>query len=426
MGANPNTLQGIPETWEKVYQVTHHKVPVYPAFASFRLAAGLQVGDTVHRSYRNSLVAQDMGADGSYSTQAITDTDETLVIDKAKETSFYIKKLDELQNSLPVRAKHAYDSAAAIFNQVDGDVLGDYDQYTGAIDDASINGSSGTSGNGVTVNASNVRQLFSNAKRLLQRYNINLDNGAKFTGFRPDDMAAVRGVAILSPDVYQYLLESIDGKDTAFGDTVGINGHVGRYFGFDLFVSNATGWSGELTLATLPTDADTVTINGVTFTYETGTVDTAGEVKAETSAAVSRGYLVNSINAPGTSVSGQFQALSAANQLLLRNITATDDTTNNKITIKATGYGFVVVSETLTAAADTWTAAKQIQHCLFGVNNSLDLVIQKTPSMEIVPVTGKVGSDVVTWAAYGKKVFNEQKRMMVDVKVRTDAYTANS
>lgn len=426
MGTNPNTLQGIPETWEKVYQVTHHKVPVYPAFSSFRLAPGLQVGDTVHRSYRNTLVANDMGGDGSYSTQAITDTDETLVINKEKETSFYLKKLDEIQNSLPTRAKHAYDSAVAIFNQIDGDILGNYDQYSSAVDDQSINGSSGTSGNGVTVNATNVRQLFSNAKRLLQRYNINLDNGAKFTGFRPEDSANLRGIAVLSPDVYQLLLESVDGKDTTFGDTVGINGHVGRYFGFDLFVSNAVGWSGELTFGTLPTDADTVTINGVTFTFETGTVDTAGEVKAETDAATTRGYLVNSINAPGTSVTGQFQALSAANQLLLRNITATNDTSNAKITIKATGYGFIVVSETLTAAADVWTAAKQIQHLLFGVNNSVDAVIQKTPSMDTVPVTGKVGLDFVTWAAYGIKVFNEQKRMLVDVKVRTDAYTANA
>ena len=130
MGNNPNTFQGIPETWSKEYQVSHLKVPVYPAIANYRLAPGLQVGDTVHRDYASSIVAKVMGADGSYSTQAVQDTDETLVVDKNYEASFYIKKLDELQNSLPVRTKYAKLSSAAIFNQIDGDVLGRYDQFT--------------------------------------------------------------------------------------------------------------------------------------------------------------------------------------------------------------------------------------------------------------------------------------------------------
>lgn len=416
--ANPNTISsGIREVWDKTYQVIHHKIPTYPAFANFRLAAGLEKGDTVNRHYRSSLVAKDMDGDGGYNRQTLTDTQEQLAINKEKEVSFYIKKLDELQNHLPVRARYAEDSMIALFNQIDGDVLGNYDQYTNSLDSGDLGG---TAGEGITVNTTNVRQLFSQSLKLLQRNSVRIDQVAKFTGFRKEDMANRRGVAILSPDTYAKLLESLDGKDTNLGDSVGINGHAGRYFGFDLFVSNGVGWSGRLEFGTNPTNGDTVVVNGVTWTFKTSPA-TAGEIDIGSTAADSLALLVAAINGTGTQdTATTYYEVSAANRNLLRNITATDGSTY--MTLKATGKGYVVVSETLTASADIWTTTKQVQHLLFGTNNSIDLVIQKEPSVEIKPRDGKVGNDVVTWAAYGYKVFNEHKPLMIDVWVRSDAY----
>ncbi len=425
MGANPNTISaGIKETWDKAYQVTHHKVPVYPAVANFRLASGLKVGDTVNRQYRNSLVANDMGGDGSYERQAITDTNETLTIDKEKETSFYIKELDEIQNHLPTRKAHALDASAAIFNQIDGDVLGEYDQFTNSLDDGDLGG---TDGNGITVTSTNVRKLFTNTTRLLQRNNVHLDNLARFTGFRREDMGKERGVAVISPDVYQLILEALDGKETALGDKVGINGHAGRYFGYDLFISNALGWSAELALATQPTDGDTLVINGVTFTFKSTLGSTAGNVHIASTVDITRANLASALNTPDTSVAeatdAGFVAITDADDLAaLKNITATNNNTTDVMSLKMTGRGFVTVSETLTDGTDTWTAAKQIQHCLIGLAGSIDLVIQKQPSMKVKDRDGKVGVDVVTWTAYGKKVFNENLVRMIDVQVRTDAY----
>jgi hypothetical protein len=431
MASNPNTISsGIRETWDKTYQVTHHKIPVYPAFATFRLAKDLEVGDTVNRHYRNTMVAHDMAGDGGYQRQAITNTQEQLIINKEKEASFYVKKLDEIQNHLPVRKKHAFDAMAAIFNQIDGDVLGEYDSYSNSIDDSDL---SGTSGNGISVTTSNVRRLFSIAKRKVQRENIMLDNVARFTGFRKEDAAAVRGVSIISPDVYQLLIESLDGKDSALGDTVGINGHVGRYYGFDLFVSNALGWSATLAFgSTKFSDGDIIVINGVSLTMKTSLGATAGNVLISSTVADNIDSIVACINdsenlsavngGAGPSTAGtDYVELSLANRNLLKNIVASDDDPN--MTLKATGYGFIALSETATPSDILWTAAKEVQHCLFGVNNSVDLVIQKNPSLEIKDRDGKVGKDVVTWTAYGKKVFNEQTKKMIDVQVRTDTYS---
>lgn len=420
MGTNPNTFGGIPETWEKEYQISHLKVPVYPAISNYRLASGLQVGDTVHRSYASTIVAKVMGADGSYSTQALTDTDETLVIDKNYEASFYIKSLDELQNSLPVRTKYARLSAAALFNQMDGDVLGQYDQFTTTLTAGDMGG---TAGEGVTITPNNAKKLFFTAKKKLQKQNIMLDNGAKFTGFKPEDDQNAMGVAVITPDVYQALLEAVDGKDTIFGDVVAQSGHAGKFGGFQIFVSNAVGWSASLVLSTIPTATDTITINGVVLTaVANGGATLAGDFSISTTNDLAAANLVQLINGTGTPGASNYIELSAANRLLLQNITATYTASTDILTLKATGKGTVAVSETLTPAADIWTTTLQVQHCLFGVANAIDVVVQKTPSMETIPVTGKVGKDVVTWAAAGYKTFNDGKAMMIDAWVRTDAY----
>lgn len=420
-GSNPNTFNGIPETWAKEYQIVHDKIPVYPAISNYRLAAGLKVGDTVHRSYPTSLVANVMGADGSYVTQAVTDTDETLLIDKNYETSFYIKELDELQNSLPVRTQYAKRSMTAIFNQVDGDILGLYDQFTQTLNAGHMGG---TSGDGVTITTANVKKMFFTAKRLLQKQNILLDNGARFTGFKSEDDANPMAVAVISPEVYQNLLEAVDGKDTIFGDKVAQSGNAGMYAGFNLFVSNALGWSAQLVLSTIPTAADGIIINGVTLTARAnGAAATAGDYSISTTNDLAAANLVLLINGTGTPGASTYIEVSAANRLLLKNITATYNSTTDILSLKATGKGSVAVSETLTPAADIWTTTQQIQHCLFGVANAIDVVIQKEPTMRVKDApSAKVGYDIITWTAAGYKVFNEAKAMMIDAWVRTDTY----
>lgn len=412
---------GIKEVWDVQYQVTHHKIPVYPAISNFRLQPQLEKGDTVHREYRTALVANDMASDGGYTRQDITDTDETLVINYEKEASFYVKKLDEIQNHLPVAMKHAYDASVAIFNQIDADVLGQYDQFTSTLDDGDLGG---TSGNGIVVTTANVTKLFSNSTRLLQRANIMIDNTAAFTGFKKEDAQKEMAVAVLSPDVYSVIIERLDGKDSALGDKVGIEGHAGRYMGYELFVSNATGWSAALELPTIPTAGDTLVINGVTLTAAAdGAATNAGDYSIQATVDLAAASLVELINGTGTAGADNYIEVSAANRVLLKNITATYNSSTNILSLKAKGKGFVVVSETFTPAGNIFTVGKQVQHCLFGVANSIDVVVQQTPNMLAKDRDGKVGKDVVTWAAYGIRVFNEGKAKMIDVWVRTDAYT---
>ena len=87
MGGNPNSLS-IKSIWSNVYQISHLMQPVYKAFATERLATQLKVGNTIYRTYSSDVIVNEMGGDGSYSTQGLTDTDESLTVDQNQKYLF--------------------------------------------------------------------------------------------------------------------------------------------------------------------------------------------------------------------------------------------------------------------------------------------------------------------------------------------------
>jgi len=393
------------EVWSRDYQDMTEKVRVYSNIANFRLESDLKKGDVAHRPYMSDVEVNTLGSEGSYTRQDITSTDESLTINQEKEATFYIQDIEHWQSHYPTREKMAQRCAIKLNQQIDGDVLGEYDQADHTIDDSELGG---TSGHGITLSTSNIIKPFTVAGRKLEV----VDN--------PNE----NRWAVISPHFYQLLLERLEGKESVLGDKTGVNGHVGKYMGFDLYQSNATGWSGTLAMATNPTNGDTVTINGVTFTFVDTLGTTAGNVHITTSAAKTVDSLVAAINTPGTSVaSGDdagFVALSSADQAKLKNITATDGTTS--ITLKAEGHGYVAVSETLTDTTDCWSTGYEIQHLLFGQGRPVDLVVQRAPKMMIKDRTGYIGNDIVNYIVYGLKTFDDGDRRLVDVKVDSSSF----
>ena len=423
-GANPNTMT-LKTVFDDVYQITHYKQPVYKAFVDERLTGKLEKGNTVARSYASDFDTNDMGADGSYSTQAVTDVQETIVINYEKETSFYLKELDLLQAHLPVKMKYATKAMNKLFLQIDGDVLlVGYQGAANSVDDSDVLG--GTSGNGIAATVANVQYIFAAAQTKLQLASVIYDPSAEFTGEVKLDMEKAIPVCAISAQLLQVLVLYLGGKNSDLGDKVSLNGHQGRFMNFNIFLSNNLAWTGILAIPTLPTDGDTVTVNGVTFTAKDTLGVTAGNVLLGTSdgagqsAANFMTNLIALINAPSTTTT-KGVALSAANAKLMKRIVATQ--TTGSVTLTASGWGNVIVSKSMTAAGNVWTTGKQIQHNLFGVSKAITLVIQKRPELVINPVSGKVGKDYVTWTVYGIKVFKDQTFMLVDVKIDSSAFT---
>lgn len=409
---NNTTFQ---QFWSRRMQRKHAKEAVYRAITSFEEQTLLKQGDTVHRPYRSAIVGQKYTRGTAVTIQDLTNTDETLVVNTAEVFPFYIDDLDQLQSNYRFINEFADDAGIQLVNFLDGDILAEYVNAGSVIDDAVINPGTGISGNGVSLDTSNVQRIFSSAKARLARKNVT--KGGMF--------------AVITPDTEQVLTDYLAGKNSNLGDSTSLNGHIGHYYGFDLYRSNNTTWTGTITIATQPNDGDVVTfttydIYGVkqtiTFTFKTTLGVTAGNVLIGGSASAANTNLAALLNAPNTTTA-QGVAIGTTNMgYLFQGLGFTATAGATSVAVVAPGQGFIQVGATLTASTtDGWIAAKQVTHCLFGIKGAIDAVVQARPTTEIKDVPDKIGKNVLPWMLYGKKTFTEGKAKLVDVQIRTDA-----
>jgi len=411
MGANPNDISASKPTYlSRRMQVVRGKTTLYKDICSFEEKATLVKGTAVSRPYRSKLVVKTLGADGSYSRQAVTDTVETLTIDTQKETSLYVTDVDALQSNYATKNLYAADAMTAQDEYLDGQVLAESANAGSVVGAYEIAGTGSLAdGLGFTLTTDNIMKMFSKVASKQKKKHVPMKDRW----------------AILSSEAYEVLWQFIAGRESMLGDKVGQNpNEIGVYHNNRLFVTEGCYWTANLVVNSTASDGDTVTINGVTFTFETSTLDAIGKVKAETSAAVCIDNLVAAINnseaLAASTLGTAYYELTAANRLLLDGLVAVDHTTY--MTLKGYGVGYVTVAEGLTDVASVWTAAEQVQHILFGQGKPIDLVVQKYPNTKMVPRSGYVGEDLVVWQLFGKKTFKEGADTMVDVLVRTDAY----
>lgn len=442
MGANPNT-QTLKQVWMNQYQISHYKQPVFRAIAEEKMLSGmLKKGDTIHWSYMSDFYVENMGADGSYNTQAQADTDETLVINQVKDTSFYEFQKDLEQAHYAVKKEYARKAMNKIFLQIDSDVLvAAYQGAASVIDNGVLSGST-ASGTPITISSGNVFTMFAACLTQLQLNNVVYDPNLTFTKEVKLEKVSGMPVAIISPQVYNALVIYLGGKTTVLGDRVSVSGHVGGFMNFNLFVSNATPSSIAIDLNTQPSDGDTFTINGFTFTFKTSLGSTAGNIAIGGSAAAAQTNLIAALAAPFTTTANYItQVNSVANQNKLANISCTAFNGSGLATITQGGIGTMVVTIGQTTSANTLGgviassgtsivggqgtsggAVTVIQHNIFGISKSVGIVIQKYPTLYVNPVSGKVGKDYVTWTYYGIKVFKYMQTQLIDVQINATSF----
>lgn len=399
-----NTLDGgsFKEVWSRVMQKKLEKTDVFRAIANWDGQSDLKEGDVYNLPYRSAVNVQGYTRGTAFTVQDLTNTNESLTVNVAKVAPFYIDDLDALQSHYKLLTEYAEDCAVQLGNWMDGDMLGEYANVaTGnTVDDGDLGG---TVDKGFTLTTSNVLKAIAVASRKLDSQNVGMNN--RFM--------------VISPQVKQILIEYLAGKESALGDSTGVNGHIGKFYGFDLYLSNNTAGSSRLEMGSIPTAADTVVINGVTLTFR-ATPTAAGEVDVGASAAASLDDLVACINNSGTAGATSYIALTGTNLRTMEKVTATDGTTY--MTIIGEGVGYNTVSETLTAGADIWTANLQVQHCLAGQKGATHMIVQKYPKVEVKDVYNLLGKNVASWILYGLKTFNEGTKKIVDIMVRSDAY----
>jgi hypothetical protein len=401
-----------PTYWSRRMGFKLYKTNVFRAVANFEEQATLSDGQTVDRPYRSNIATETYTKGTALTAQDLTATSDQLTVNTIRALLMYVDNVDKIQNKYSAANLWADEAAVRLANDIDAAFLyqavSDTHTVSGqgvgasdSIDDGDIGG---TAGNGITATTSNVLNIFAKINRKLDVNNVPMDE--RFF--------------VISPQLRDILWQYISGKQSLLGDSTGQNGNIGTYAGLKLYVSNNLTGSANWVPANNPSNADTITINGITFTFVTSIGSTAGNVLIQGTTALTITKLVAFINAGGVGDAVNYVSVTAANQRVMKDWVAVDGTTY--IEVRAKGASYMTVSGS--DSTDVWTAAKQIQHCLAGRTKAIDCVIQREPSVEMASTVsaGKSGMNILPLTLFGVKTFNVGKSEILDVQLRSDAY----
>ncbi len=373
-------------------QETFFKESVALGIANTELRADLKDGDTLHKPYGSYARVQTYTKGTDITVKDISSTDDTLTVSTAKVASFYVDDIDRIQNKYDTIKEFAAGAMRQLNNVLDQAVFAEYSNAGTTLTGASI----GEAAGGIVMSAANTANIFTAAGRVL--------NSKKRLGGER--------FALIGPRMLEIIQQYVGGRETGFGDTVSDNGKVANRFGFGLRLSNNLPFTATLTTSSAIADAETVTINGVTFTFKDTTTGVAGQVYSGGTDADTTTQLVAAINGTGTPSATTYVDISAENRQLLEEsgIVATDNTTN----IGIVAYGDIVVAETMAQAANVWSS--QFQYALMGQVGAIDLVTQVAPNIVFRDAQLRLGKYVHPWMLFGKKTFTRMRDNLVAVK----------
>lgn len=191
----------------------------------FRLEEGF---DTINLPYTTPLSSNAYVKGVDVTIQDIAPTNEQLVINTAREASFYVDAIDGIQNIVDIAAEKADEAAFALNKDIDTAVFGEYANVaSGHVIDAGDIG--GTATNPIDLDSTgsteqdNILKLIAALKRRM----------------RKDDVAMMGDTFLVVDPVGAELLELMfinKGFNTA--DATLRNGFAGNVLGVDIYVSN--------------------------------------------------------------------------------------------------------------------------------------------------------------------------------------------
>lgn len=283
-------------------------------------------------------------------------------------------------------------------NRIEQQVLAEVTNAAWSLDDGNVGG---TSGNPAIVNTNTVPQFFTAADTKLDA--IDAPKAGR---------TAVVGTHFLN----QLKLQQAARPGSVIADGVNTRGIVTTLFGYDILYSNNLPYTAVLTLTVQPSDGDTVSIAGVTFTFKTSLGSTAGQVLIGASAATALTNLNSMLNdTANTAASTNYVALSGENVFLLRDKRRIVATATSSTVTTLTGYGDIVVKSSFTSSSNAWSG--QVQNALFLVAGSIDMIVQIPPKIEVIRAQKQFADNVKSLLGFGKKTYADGARQMVNVKL---------
>ena len=388
--------------YDNSYEEIFNKILVAKDIMNTRFEPSLIAGASVVRTAMDlSGVKVRTVVRGAASTiDSITDSTESLLVNIEKEVAVFISDGEAKQASNLNPGEYAgKQMALKIATDLDGRCFAEVVNASYSFDNGDLTTGS-SSGTPITLSNTTVPQMVTRLGAKLR----NKNNQEVMT-----NMALVVD-SYAASDISQFIIsKNIDIAGATFK-----NGYVGDVGSAQMYISENLTSTSVLGLATQPTDGDTVTIAGVTFTFKTTLGSTAGNVLIGASADTANTNLAALINNPSVTTT-EGVALSAANQAIIEKYTATADTTANTLTVVGTGTGRTLVSETLTAGGDTWSL--NYLNCYYGKKGAIDLVLQDKKEVDVRPTSDRRGNNIFSSYLAGIKTFADGAKKFLNVKI---------
>lgn len=380
--------------------------------ANTRFEPNLKFGDTVVRTILN-LSAVRVRSFTNLADQTIdplTDSEETMTVNVQVGAVFPIARLEKIQaGPLDPATKAGKEVAIKVASFLDAEILYRTTSAWATFDTGNLTTASST-GTAITLSSTTVPQMVAQSHAKL------FSNNVPMTGL----------CWVLDPFSLSQIAQYPIGKDLTQQNTVFLNGFSGTLYGAEVYVTNNLTGQALFAMATTPTDGDTVTIGGVTFTFKTVLGTTAGNVLIGGSADVARANLTALLNDPATTTANGV-ALSAANQIIIQDtlgigtssshaVAVVNDNTANTMTVYAIGSSRLTLAETLTDGTDTWT--KNFVHAYYGMKGAIDVAIQDQPTVEMRDEPRQLTTNIFNNVVAAVKVFTDGTQKYLDVWIQ--------
>lgn len=376
------------------------KTSVMPALANFEEQSRLYRGQSINRPKKSRFVVGNYTANTDVTAQDWTGTQELLTVDQSKVASFKIDPTEQKQQMFDIQAEWMDELMYALRNDMDAAFLAKISDASYTVDASTFGG---TSGNPVDLSLVDADNVYGRTAAELYANAVEQEKGL---------------VTVVDPIVMYNISRSA--KDTGFSlaDTVFVNGYTAKNVaGTAIYVSNNLPYTQTVTYdgSTAPSDGDTVTILGITFTFKTTLGSTAGNVLIGASSDTAATNLVAALN--GSAGAGStYVALSDDNRKKLQqaNMTATVDTSANTFTFTTAGRAPISKSSGLAE----YTIGDGVLSTVVMQKGAIDAVVQFSPEIQINKAVNNLGSTILGHTLYGLKTFTEGAQRMAKVSIK--------
>lgn len=368
---------------------------------------------TVYNPYSSKPAVSEGAVSSTHITTAYTVDADSLQINRRADASEQVNSYDWKSMDFSLLKDRADNMGSAIAQVIDAYFL---NRPVGVVTTALDAGDfGGTDGLAYGVTSTTIDDIIN-----LGLTTIHLANSTekKFAVVNPYDASSMRS----------YLQNT--GNNVA--DNVIVNGitsgvtKVGTTFsGVDVFMSNNLTHEAVLTMATNPTNGDTITINGVVITFLATMAATPGSVHIASTVDITRANLAEFLtgtNLPGDTTEAEatdtgYTALSTANQAKLAQValTAVDAASPNTLTV--TTLGTLVVGETLTDGTDAW--GDVYHYAILGDYGSINLYLPSA-GMDYTEtkVAGKPGRELYLEQFHNSVLWTRMRERVVTLKLK--------